>query len=173
LNTVLVKKRCFEENIEVLNVPKAAPITILMVDDNIDEIYLAKREVRNYGILNQFVSERCPETLFSTLAELYSGERPTNVLILLDVSMPRMDGFETLKAIRNHERFKALPVIMFSVSDDEEDMSAAIRLGADGYLVKPFALEPFMSALGSLPEMRYQLFPGPLGDAPMRRQAAQ
>ena len=152
---------------------KPGPVTILMVDDNIDEIYLARRQVRNHGILNQFVSEQCPESLFSTLEELYSNTPGNNVLILLDINMPRMNGLETLKAIRSHEEFSSLPVIMFSASDEEDDMSDAIRLGANGYLVKPFAIEPFLSVLGGLPQMKYHLFPGPLGSAPVRYHLVQ
>jgi CheY-like chemotaxis protein len=145
---------------------KTRPLTILMVDDNADEIFLTQYQVKGQGILNRFVSERCAENLFNTLDELNIGESPSKIVILLDVNMPRMDGFETLKAIRNHDQFKALPVIMFSSSDDEGEMNHAIRLGADGYLVKPFSVDSFISALGNVPDIKYQIFPAPLGVTP-------
>lgn len=133
------------------------PVTMVMVDDNIDEIFLTRRQVRSQGIVNHFVSERISENLITTLTELYSSHEIDNLLILMDVSMPRMDGFETLKALRNHKKFKDLPVIMFSASADESDIAVAADLGADGYMVKPFKIESFIGALACLPHMRYHL----------------
>ncbi len=134
------------------------PVTMVMVDDNIDEIFLTRRQVRNQGIVNHFISERKSEDLIHTLVELYNGDEiNSNILVLLDISMPRMDGFETLKAIRNHSQFHDLPVIMFSSSDDEADMARARELGANGYIVKPFTIDSFIGALGKLPQMKYNL----------------
>lgn len=133
------------------------PVTMVMVDDNIDEIFLTRRQVRGQGIINHFISERKSENLINTLTELFNETEAANLLILLDVSMPRMDGFETLKAIREHKRFRNLPVIMFSASDDEADMNAAANLGANGYMVKPFSIDALVSALANLPQMRYHL----------------
>jgi len=133
------------------------PVTMVMVDDNIDEIFLTRRQVRNQGIVNHFVSERKPENLLNTLSDLYHSEDASNILILLDISMPRMDGFETLTRIRSSKHFRDLPVIMFSASDDKADMAEALKLGANGYLVKPFTIDSFIGALGGVPEMKYQV----------------
>ena len=145
------------------------PITVVMVDDNIDEIFLARRQVRSQGILNAFVSEQRSENLLNTLTAINTTEHHNNILVLLDVNMPRMDGFETLKSIRKHEHFKRLPVVMFSASDDEADIADALKLGADGYLVKPFAIDSFISVLGGLPQVKYHIFLGSLGEQPRVR----
>jgi two-component system response regulator len=137
--------------------PDHRPVTMVMVDDNLDEIFLARRQVRNQGIVNHFVSERRPENLLRTLTDLYNGDEGSNVLVLLDIKMPRTDGFETLREIRANKRFKELPVIMFSASDDEADIAESAKLGANGYLVKPFTIESFVGALGAVPEMKYHL----------------
>ena len=133
------------------------PITMVMVDDNIDEIFLTRRQVRRQGIVNHFVSERRSECLIDTLSGLYKDNEIDNILILLDINMPRMDGFDTLKMIRSHAQFKNLPVIMFSASDDQADMVEAARLGANGYMVKPFAMDAMIGALGGLANMKYHL----------------
>lgn len=133
------------------------PVTMVMVDDNIDEIFLTRRQVRNQGIVNHFVSERKSENLIETLTELYNVNEINNILILMDISMPRMDGFETLKKIRKHGQFKDIPVIMFSSSDDEADMATAVDLGANGYIVKPFSIDSFIGALGNVPQLKYHL----------------
>lgn len=133
------------------------PITMVMVDDNVDEIFLTRRKVRSQGIVNHFISERRSEFLIDTLVDLMKDDDVENLLILMDINMPRMDGFEALKLIRKHAQFKQIPVIMFSASDDEADMSKAARLGANGYMVKPFAMDTLIGALSGLPNMRYHL----------------
>jgi len=150
------------------------PLTLVMVDDNIDEIFLARRQARHQGIINRFVSEQKSENLISTLTDLYDSGVASNVLVLLDINMPKMDGFETLAAIRAHSHFRSLPVVMFSASDDAADMERALACGANGYLVKPFTIEIFMSALGGLPQIKYDLFLAPFGsERPMRYQLVQ
>jgi CheY-like chemotaxis protein len=131
------------------------PITMVMVDDNIDEIFLTRRQVRKQGIVNHFVSERYSENIINTLTNLAQNLEATNVLILLDINMPRMNGFETLKRIRHNKQFGHLPVVMFSASEDELDMEMAANLGANGYMVKPFSMDALVTVLGGLPQIRY------------------
>ncbi len=133
------------------------PVTMVMVDDNVDEIFLTRRQVRSQGIVNHFVSERKSENLINTLTDLYNVDAVSNILILLDISMPRMDGFETLKKIRNHKQFKDFPVIMFSASSDEADIAESMNLGANGYMVKPFTIDSFIGALGAVPPLKYHV----------------
>src|SRR5580658_2985961 len=137
--------------------PERNPVTMVMVDDNVDEIFLTRRQVRSQGIVNHFVSERKSENLIRTLTDLYNIDSVNNILILLDISMPRLDGFETLRAVRDHKQFKDLPVIMFSASSDEADITEAMNLGANGYMVKPFTIESFIGALGNVPDLKYHV----------------
>lgn len=139
-----------------------AQLTLVMVDDNADEIFLTRKLVRRDGIINNFVSERRPENLFDTLFDLGRIEAdPRKIVILLDINMPREDGFDTLKRIRSHHTFKDVPVIMLSASDNEEDVNRSLDLGANGYLVKPFRGDEFFSALTSVPQVKHQLVQTP------------
>lgn len=132
--------------------------TIVMVDDNIDEIFLTRRLVRKNGIVNRFVSEKKPERLMETLNELVEmGVKEESFLILLDINMPRTNGFETLQKIRADERFRETPVLMLSASDDEADIFEAFESGSDGYLVKPFSSSEFFSAVESISRVKKQL----------------
>ena len=134
-----------------------SPVTMVMVDDNIDEVFLTRRQVRSQGIVNHFVSERKPENLIETLTGLYDQDPLKNLLVLLDINMPRMNGFETLRGLREHRQFNNVPVLMFSASEDEADIAEAASLGANGYIVKPFTMDAFIAALGSLPQIKYSL----------------
>lgn len=61
-------------------------------------------------------------------------------LILLDVMMPNMDGWDTLKAIRNNKNLKYIPVIMITAVSEDQKMVSGLKIGADDYIVKPFIL---------------------------------
>lgn len=132
--------------------------TIIMVDDNVDEIFLTRRLVRRDGIVNRFVSEKKPENLMTTLEELEEmGVRRETFLILLDVNMPRINGFETLKRLRAHDLYKDIPVLMLSASDDVSDMFESFEHGSNGYLVKPFSGEEFFAAMENIPNVKKKL----------------
>lgn len=129
-----------------------------MVDDNIDEIFLTRRTVRKEGIINRFVSEKKPEHLVDTLDELVElGVEKSSFLILLDINMPKINGFETLKTIRSHPDYKDTPVLMLSASEDEADMRQSFELGGDGYIVKPFSGDEFFAAVQNIPKIKKQL----------------
>ena len=137
---------------------KPSEITLVMIDDNPDEIFLTRRQVRREGIVNSFVSEEKPERIFDTLAELRkAGVDKSKILILLDIRMPRENGLETLQKIRANRDYKDVPVIMLSASNDESDMFEAFDLGANGYVVKPFKADEFFAALSNLPSVKHQL----------------
>jgi CheY-like chemotaxis protein len=133
--------------------------TLVMVDDNIDEIFLTRRLVRREGIVNRFVAEKKPEKLFETLDELVAmGVERESFVILLDINMPRTNGFETLRAIRSHDIYKDLPVLMLSASHSEEDMIEAEELGCDGYLIKPFSSDAFFAELQNISRVKKKIF---------------
>ncbi len=133
-------------------------VTIVMVDDNADEIFLTRRLVRRDGIVNNFVSEKKPAHLLRTLDDLRSaGVDPHSMVLLLDINMPRMNGFETLSEIRASTDYWDLPVIMLSASEEEGDVKEAFARGANGYMVKPFTAEDFLETLGRVPQVRLQL----------------
>ena len=132
--------------------------TIVMVDDDEDEVFITRRLVRRSGIVNDFISERKPEDLFTTLESLHDkDDQGGDIIVLLDINMPRQNGFETLRKIRENPKFAGAPVIMLSASDNEADMEDASELGANGYLVKPFQSDKFFSALNDVPQVRHQL----------------
>jgi DNA-binding response OmpR family regulator len=138
--------------------PTKPHFTIVMVDDDEDEVFITRRLVRRSGIVNDFISERKPETLFSTLDTIHDKGNPrADVIVLLDINMPRQNGFETLRKIRANAKFADAPVIMLSASDNEADIADASQLGADGYLVKPFESAKFFAVLNDVPQVKHRL----------------
>lgn len=68
-------------------------------------------------------------------------------LILLDLKMPRVNGFEVLKELKKDETLKVLPVIVFTSSERNEDVELAYKLGCNSYVVKPVKFEEFIKVI--------------------------
>ena len=68
-------------------------------------------------------------------------------LILLDIMMPNMNGWDTLKSIRNNSKTKHLPVIMLTAINEEQKMVSGLKIGADDYIVKPFVLPNLLARI--------------------------
>lgn len=107
-------------------------VTILVVDDNRDnvEILRAFLESRNYRVVSASDGK-------SALARL-EETRPD--LVLLDVMMPGMDGWQVCRTIKNHPDFAATRVVMVTAKGGFEDKVEGMRSGADDYVVKPIDL---------------------------------
>ena len=104
---------------------------ILLVDDN--SKYL-KDALPFYGYEVQTACDGV-----QALKELAKKDNKFD-LVLLDVMMPNMNGWETLKSIRSNEDTKHLPVIMLTAVNEEQKMVSGLKIGADDYIVKPFIL---------------------------------
>lgn len=88
--------------------------------------------------------------LFGTGA--YEGRNLADApqLILLDLKLPKLDGFEVLKRIRNDARTRLQPVVILTTSDEDRDIIASYELGANSYIRKPVDFEQFMEAVRQL-----------------------
>ncbi|MFH0702655.1 MAG: response regulator transcription factor [bacterium] len=80
---------------------------------------------------------------------LFSKEQKFD-LIILDIMMPNMDGWDTLKAIRHNKEFEDVPVIMLTAVDSEQKQISGLKFGADDYIIKPFALPNLLARIESL-----------------------
>ncbi|MBL7072735.1 MAG: response regulator [Candidatus Omnitrophica bacterium] len=107
-----------------------AEAKILIVDDNPDLIAVLKVRLESFGY-EVVVAEDGVKCL-----EKASSGKPD--LILLDVLMPEMDGFQALKKLKEDDLMKTIPVIMLTAKDKLDDVAKANALGAADFIVKPF-----------------------------------
>lgn len=114
---------------------------ILIVDDN--PKYL-EEALPMYGY-NVVVAHDGVEAL-----KILSKEHASINLILLDVMMPNMDGWDTLKAIRNNKNTKYIPVIMITAVSEEHKIVSGLKIGADDYIVKPFVLPNLLARIEAI-----------------------
>jgi two-component system response regulator len=128
--------------------------TILLVEDDENQVLLAMRALRKHGIVKEVDEvvvagdgEEALDYIFGTGS--YAG-RDTDVMpefVLLDVELPKMDGLQVLERLRDDERTELLPVILFSSSREHEDVVAGYRLGANSYVAKPANFEKVSEAM--------------------------
>lgn len=126
---------------------------IIMVDDDEDDIFIMRKELRKAGFSdNDFLAlSGGPELLlFLKEREQQMDEELLPDLILLDINMPRMDGFEVLAQLKSDETVRDIPVIMFSTSSQKADLNRSFSLGAADYLVKPRELNEFREMIAKI-----------------------
>jgi two-component system, response regulator len=127
---------------------------ILLVEDNPDDVALTIRAFRKNNLSNEIIvvgdGVEALDFLFGT--GMYAGQdtKDLPILILLDLKLPRMDGMEVLKSIRENERTKLLPVVILTSSSENKDKINGYTLGANSYVRKPVDFNQFMEAIKSL-----------------------
>ncbi len=85
------------------------------------------------------------------LHKLTSNETKTKFdLVLLDVMMPKMDGWQTLKYIRNNDKIKTIPIIMITAVNEESKQIMGLKTGADDYITKPFILPNLLARIDAV-----------------------
>jgi len=127
---------------------------ILLVEDNSDDEALTMRALKKNNIANTILVARDGvEALDYLFGTGQYAERDTSVqpeLILLDLKLPKVDGFEVLKKLRADERTKLLPVVILTSSKEQQDIVNGYGLGANSYVRKPVDFQHFVSAVGQL-----------------------
>jgi two-component system cell cycle response regulator len=109
------------------------PTLVLVVDDNIYNVKLLEAwlQVENFDVITAFSGEEA-------LVKL--GQHPP-AIVLLDIMMPGMDGFEVCRQIRRNPKTARLPVVMLTALDKPSDREMGLAAGADDYLTKPIEVE--------------------------------
>ena len=119
----------------------ARSATILIAEDDFDDTFLLRRvfDRGQFGCSLQFVANGEEVLAYLQRKPPFSDEatHPIPDLILLDLHMPKKDGFEVLEWLRKHPGLHRLVVVVFTSSDVPEDINRAYDLGANSYLVKP------------------------------------
>ena len=129
-------------------------IEILLVEDNPDDVDMTLRALRKANIVNHIkVVRDGAEALEFIFGEgAYAAHHVENVpkLILLDLKLPKVDGFEVLKRVKDDPRTKLIPVVILTSSKEHRDVVEGYQLGVNSYIVKPVSFEGFVDAVGKL-----------------------
>lgn len=122
-------------------------VEILLVEDNANDAELTLRALKQRNLANQvFLCRDGAEAL-----DFFSnGTSPVPKVVLLDLKLPKVDGLEVLRRLKDDARTKTIPVVVLTSSREEPDIERAYALGANSYIVKPVDFEAFARAVSDL-----------------------
>ena len=128
---------------------------IILVDDDDIEIMIARKNLARSRLRNPLLTFQSGSAFLAHMDQVKANLRPMPSLVLLDLRMPLMDGFEVLEHLRADEAFRQIPVIqIFSNSSNDSDIARSAQLGADGYWVKPSSSEEYIALFDELAARR-------------------
>ena len=142
---------------------------ILLVEDNPDHVELVQRMFETHHVPNLIRhlvdGEAALEYLFRQKAYADPATSPRPCLVLLDLWLPKMDGLEVLKRVKESQELQNLPVIILSTSEVKGDVDQAYALGANGYLMKPLEPHQFSQVIHHLGKywLKWNRLPGQIG----------
>jgi CheY-like chemotaxis protein len=129
------------------------PLVILLAEDDDGHAQLVQRNLKRSGVVNTIVHVRDGQEALDYIrsqGDYASRPRRTHLLVLLDINMPRVDGVEVLRQIKDDPQHNKLPVIMLTTTDDPREIENCYQLGCSIYVTKPVAYEAFVEAVSRL-----------------------
>ncbi|MDD2218677.1 MAG: response regulator [Desulfoplanes sp.] len=129
-------------------------VDILLVEDNPQDAELITRAIKKQNIANPiFHAEDGAEALDFVFGRGQHAGRDISVqpkVILLDLKLPKVNGLEVLREIKNDKRTRVIPVVVVTSSQEDPDIKTAYALGVNSYVVKPVSSDAFMDAMSKL-----------------------
>ena len=123
---------------------------ILLAEDSPQDVEMTLEALSQYKVANDIVVVSDGEEALNYLYQRgeYANREPGNpVVILLDLKMPKVDGMEVLRAVKNDAAMKHIPVVMLTSSREEQDLIKSYENGANAYVVKPVDFLQFIEAV--------------------------
>jgi CheY-like chemotaxis protein len=129
------------------------PVTILLIEDDPGHALLIEKNLRRAGIANSILrldtGQKAVDFLFKQ-GEFVRDDHPAPLLILLDLNLPVLDGYQVLEVIKRDDRTKAVPVVVLTTTDNPHEVSRCYELGCNVYITKPVEYEKFSDAIRRL-----------------------
>lgn len=127
--------------------PNIPEVTILLVEDDAGHARLIEKNLRRANLTNDIVHVTDGQ---QALDYLFSNGRPSSLLVLLDLNLPVLDGYQVLERMKNDGRTKRIPVIVLTTTDDTREVARCYELGCNVYITKPVDYEQFSDAIRKL-----------------------
>ena len=123
---------------------------ILLVDDDEVDVMNVQRAFKRNNIVNPLYVAHDGVAALEMLRADEGGIPKERRLVLLDLNMPRMNGMELLRAIREDPELRTITVVVLTTSDDDRDKVEAYHLNVAGYILKPVTFTAFVEAMATL-----------------------
>jgi CheY-like chemotaxis protein len=130
------------------------PVTILLVEDDDGHARLLEKNLRRAGMINRLLrvadGQQAVDYVMRTPPYDDAERFPLPSIVLLDVCMPRLDGFQVLAHLKQDPGLMTIPVIMLTSTDNQKEIDRAYEMGANSYVVKPVEVESFIDRVVKL-----------------------
>jgi len=128
-------------------------VTILLVEDDLGHARLIEKNLRRALIYNNLIhvenGRQAVDFIFAE-GDYANQERPHQLLVLLDLNMPIMDGFQVLERIKSDPETRSIPIIILTTTNDPREIKRCYELGCNIYVTKPVDYEQFSDAISKL-----------------------
>ena len=128
-------------------------VRILLVEDDPGHARLIEKNLRRSNITNDLITVSDGQQVLDYLfgeGEYAGSERASPLLVLLDLNLPVLDGYQVLQRMKADERTKRIPVIILTTTDDAREVTRCYELGCNVYVTKPVDYEQFSEAVCKL-----------------------
>ena len=129
-------------------------VEILLVEDSDEDAELAIRALKQKKLANDLFRVKdgaeALDFIFATGTYSARNGQPKPRVVLLDLKLPKVDGMEVLRRLKEDPETRAIPVVMLTSSKEDRDLEAAYRLGVNSYIVKPVEFDKFVAAVETL-----------------------
>ena len=132
---------------------RAHDVTILLVEDDPGHAHLIEKNLRRSGIINHITTVGDGQQAIDYLldeSEHAGSQRPPHLLVLLDLNLPVLDGYQVLERMKADERTRRIPVVVLTTTDDPREVSRCYDLGCSVYITKPVDYPEFSQAIRKL-----------------------
>jgi len=129
-------------------------VDILLVEDSDEDAELTIRALKQRKLANDLFRVKdgaeALDFIFASGAYAERGDQPKPRVVLLDLKLPKVDGMEVLRRMKEDPITRTIPVVMLTSSKEDRDLEAAYRLGVNSYIVKPVEFDKFVAAVEQL-----------------------
>ena len=129
---------------------RGRPARILLVEDSVADAKLFGLALEESGSTSEVMRAEDGDEALRMLTAILDGDLPRPDVVVLDINLPRANGFDVLRRIKSDPDLRTLPVVIFSTSRAEVDVAAAYACGASSYVVKPLDLHRYMDVVRSI-----------------------
>ncbi|MBM4353118.1 MAG: response regulator [Deltaproteobacteria bacterium] len=133
------------------------PARIMLVEDSEGDVYIFKRAVADAKILNEVTAFRDGREAIKHLRD-ENNELPG--IIFLDINMPVMSGFDVLRQLKATDRLSRIPVVMLTISQEEEDIIRSYDYGAVSFITKTVRPENLLDIVSASPGLQFVIYEG-------------
>jgi len=127
-------------------------VTVVLVEDDAGHALLIEKNLRRAGIVNKIVTLGDGQAAVDYLLapEREHGPEAGSLVVLLDLNLPVLDGYQVLKRIKSHKSIRSVPVVILTTTDSPREVERCYELGCNVYITKPVEYEQFADAMRRL-----------------------